>query len=224
MSQIHFLGVSDFVWSIVSGVISLIFLFFFSVSFHCKIIKKVGSHTQLHTNGNMSISGLFILILTFLNVMSINDLITAESQTGILVQIILVMALACTSFAFFLYPVIFSKTSPIEEGLSAIYFTKSGVNCVRVIGNDYFIPWDECVDIGWASITTRGTIYYMYFSNRQLSEKEIVDIGTVNFSNQTLYVVHSKGLVDEVLQYVSEERIARFDYVNSKGKSTGLWK
>ena len=220
LSVIRFLGAGGFIWGGIFCVIWAIFLFTLYMRLEFKVSNSIGADKKLHTNGQSSLQGLATVVMMFLAIPLTHAFIIEETRDGKIGSSIIVLVLLIMVIYIFLVPIVFQKENNLSEGFTVIYFKETGVHGKSIHGEEYFLPWNECVDIGWASVQARGAYFYMYFSTRKLTEKEIKNIRTVRHSEQTLHVQHSAGLQDEVLQYIDKERIARFGCVDEKGRST----
>ncbi|MDR2569294.1 MAG: hypothetical protein LBD23_03220 [Oscillospiraceae bacterium] len=215
-----FLGI-NMGWGFILGGVAATFLFIYSITI-CSITfektkKQVGFIEKVYTDGDLFVTCSLIFIYE-MGIGMLSYLLINENSFRVKTIVILILiAMIYILFS----PLIHKKMRLLVINTFAIvYLDCTGVHSKNVIGNDYFLPWDECVDIGWA-FTPRSFII-MYFSKKQLTEKELRDVRRNHFSNQFLYVYCVKGLVEDVLQYIDKDRIARFYSVDSNGKITGL--
>ena len=220
LSVIRFLGAGGFIWGGIFCVIWALFLIMLYYRFKSKVSKSIGAEKKLHTNGHAILQGMLTMFMIFISIPLTHMFIIEEAKDGKIAFSIFVLVLLIMAILIFIIPIFYKRENNLSEGFTVIYFTETGVHGKGISGDEYFLPWNECVDIGWTFVAARGAYFYMYFSTRKLTEKEIKNIRTVRHSEQTLHVQHSAGLQDEVLQYIDKERIAGFGCVDEKGRST----
>ncbi|MDR2570219.1 MAG: hypothetical protein LBD23_07960 [Oscillospiraceae bacterium] len=202
-------------WTFISGVISAMFLLIYSSIIYTMTIA--GSIEKYYIEGNIIMFCFVVFATKTLLVLFISSLI---GENSLFVNLMLILS-SLTLICILVSPLIYKKARlSMIDTFAVIYFDYSGIHSKNIIGNDYFLPWDECIDIGWASYGYEFVV--MYFSKKQLTEKELNNIGRINFSDKFISIHFIKGLTDDVLQFIEKDRIARFDSVDSKGKVRGL--
>jgi len=156
--------------------------------------------------------------------------ISITSLEGKVLMIVLCIISAGTLVAP-LYPSSFSQSKhlptssgKLKDAFSIIFFNKNGVYRVSLVGNDTFISWDDCADVGFSYSPAMYTgTYHLYFSKEPWTMSQVRDLRKMEFSDKHIWAQYTKELVEDVLKYIDKERIDRFECLDSKGINRELW-
>jgi hypothetical protein len=99
-----------------------------------------------------------------------------------------------------------------HDGFLAMYFSVEGVHLKSFNRRSTTtILWDECVDIGIGTNPGIQPTPCLYFSKDILTEKQLIKISNVKFSDRFIRIAYSDKAFEALIGYVGEGRIRNLE-------------
>jgi len=216
---VNFLEINYEVWGFVMGGVFSTLLLFFYLHFIFRYISHLG-FKKTHVNRE----GFEFCLLIFPSMAAsvyfayyaiVGDV--SYDGSGLFFRIFLSALALMFSFSivFFLSP----SEYPSRSSFSIIYFDENGIYHRCLFGSNFFIHWDECVEIGCGhdlEIKGKGRrahVPIIYFSRRPLPKRVIrnLDEPTSMMNYHFFRVNYSEKIMEDVLNYIERDRIRRVD-------------
>ena len=87
-----------------------------------------------------------------------------------------------------------------------------------LLGKSIFIAWDDFKHIGVGELHHFGTrkhSFFLYFSKVPLKNLRISDSNLIKQTERYFYIMYGEGMLEEILKYVDESRIANIDRIRN---------
>ena len=111
------------------------------------------------------------------------------------------------------------------ESLSTFYINERGLTFKHLYRKDMFIAWEEFDHIGVGEIINPFTeffVFLLYFSKTPLKRIHYFDSDIRKQTQEHFFIQYKKGLLEEVLKYVNEERIIDVERIKSSERPWGV--
>ena len=217
-SFVNFLEIDHEVWGFVVGCVFSILCFFFYLYFIFRYIGHLGfKKTHVNREG-------FEICLLICPAMAVSVFLThmVISGDGLHDGLGLYFRISMSAFVLLVNFGIVAFLSPIEypskSSFSIIHFDKNGVYHKCLFGSNFFIHWEECVEIGCGyelEIKARGRrshVPIIYFSRRPLPKRVIRNFDEPTSMNYHCFCVnYSEKIMEDILNYIERERIRKVD-------------